>query len=50
MDAEERFKNILEETGEYTFSQVVSSIEEAVLYSEEIGFPLLIRSLFALGV
>ena len=47
MDAEdrERFKNILEEIGEYTApSRVVSSQEEAIEFSQEIGFPLLIRS------
>lgn len=52
MDAEdrERFKNILEEIGEYTApSKVVSNIEEAKEFSKEIGFPLLIRSSFALG-
>ena len=52
MDAEdrERFKNILEEIGEYTApSRVVSSQEEAIEFSQEIGFPLLIRSSFALG-
>ena len=52
IDAEdrERFKNILEEIGEYTApSKVVSNIEEAIKYSKEIGFPLLIRSSFALG-
>ena len=52
MDAEdrERFKNILEEIGEYTApSKVVSSKEDALEYSKEIGFPLLIRSSFALG-
>lgn len=52
MDAEdrERFKNILEEIGEYTApSKVVSNIEEAIEFSKEIGFPLLIRSSFALG-
>ena len=51
MDAEdrERFKNILEEIGEYTApSKVVSSKEDALEYSKEIGFPL-IRSSFALG-
>jgi carbamoyl-phosphate synthase / aspartate carbamoyltransferase len=52
MDAEdrERFKNILEEIGEYTApSKVVSNIEEAIEFSKEIGYPLLIRSSFALG-
>ena len=52
MDAEdrERFKNILEEIGEYTApSRVVSNIEEAMEFSKEIGYPLLIRSSFALG-
>jgi len=52
MDAEdrERFKNILEEIGEYTApSRVVSTVSEAITFSEEIGFPLLIRSSFALG-
>ena len=52
MDAEdrERFKNILEEIGEYTApSKVVSNIQEALDFSTEIGFPLLIRSSFALG-
>lgn len=52
MDAEdrERFKNILEEIGEYTApSKVVNNIEEAIEFSKEIGFPLLIRSSFALG-
>jgi carbamoyl-phosphate synthase / aspartate carbamoyltransferase len=52
MDAEdrERFKNILEEIGEYTApSKVVSNIDEAMEFSKEIGFPLLIRSSFALG-
>ena len=52
MDAEdrERFKNILEEIGEYTApSKVVSNKEEALEFSKEIGFPLLIRSSFALG-
>ena len=52
MDAEdrERFKNILEEIGEYTApSRVVSTPEEAIQFSQEIGFPLLIRSSFALG-
>ena len=52
MDAEdrERFKNILEEIGEYTApSKVVNHIKEALEFSEEIGFPLLIRSSFALG-
>ena len=52
MDAEdrERFKNILEEIGEYTApSKVVSNIQEAIDFSKEIGFPLLIRSSFALG-
>ena len=52
MDAEdrERFKNILEEIGEYTApSRVVSSNEEALEFSKEIGYPLLIRSSFALG-
>ena len=52
MDAEdrERFKNILEEIGEYTApSKVVSNKEEAIEFSKEIGFPLLIRSSFALG-
>ena len=50
MDAEdrERFKNILEEIGEYTApSKVVNNIEEALEFSKEIGFPLLIRSSFA---
>jgi carbamoyl-phosphate synthase / aspartate carbamoyltransferase len=52
MDAEdrERFKNILEEIGEYTApSKVVSNLDEAKKFSKEIGFPLLIRSSFALG-
>ena len=52
MDAEDRekFKNILEEIGEYTApSKVVNSKEEALEFSEEIGFPLLIRSSYALG-
>ena len=52
MDAEdrERFKNILEEIGEYTApSRVVHNLEEAKEFSKEIGFPLLIRSSFALG-
>jgi carbamoyl-phosphate synthase / aspartate carbamoyltransferase len=52
VDAEdrERFKNILEEIGEYTApSRVVSNTEEAIEFSKEIGFPLLIRSSFALG-
>mgnify|MGYP001568226633 FL=1 len=52
MDAEdrERFKNILEEIGEYTApSKVVSNVSEALEFSKEIGFPLLIRSSFALG-
>jgi len=52
VDAEdrERFKNILEEIGEYTApSKVVSNVEEAIEFSKEIGFPLLIRSSFALG-
>jgi carbamoyl-phosphate synthase / aspartate carbamoyltransferase len=52
MDAEdrERFKNILEEIGEYTApSKVVNCIGDAVEFSKEIGFPLLIRSSFALG-
>ena len=52
VDAEdrERFKNILEEIGEYTApSKVVSNKEEALEFSKEIGFPLLIRSSFALG-
>ena len=46
MDAEdrERFKNILEEIGEYTApSRVVSNIEEAQEFSKEIGYPLLIK-------
>ena len=41
MDAEdrERFKNILEEIGEYTvLAKVVSSKEDALEYSKEIGF------------
>ena len=52
IDAEdrERFKNLLEEIGEYTApSKVVSNNEEALEFSKEIGFPLLIRSSFALG-
>ena len=52
MDAEdrERFKNILEEIGEFTApSKVVNNIQEAEEFSKEIGFPLLIRSSFALG-
>ena len=52
MDAEdrERFKNILEEIGEYTApSKVVNNNKEAIEFSKEIGFPLLIRSSFALG-
>ena len=52
MDAEdrERFKNILEEIGEYTApSKVVTSLKEAIDFSKEIGYPLLIRSSFALG-
>jgi aspartate carbamoyltransferase len=52
MDAEdrERFKNILEEIGEYTApSKVVSNINDALEFSKEIGYPLLIRSSFALG-
>ena len=52
VDAEdrERFKNILEEIGEYTApSRVVSNTEESIEFSKEIGFPLLIRSSFALG-
>ncbi len=52
MDAEdrERFKNILEEIGEYTApSKIVGNLEEAIAFSKEIGFPLLIRSSFALG-
>jgi carbamoyl-phosphate synthase large subunit/carbamoyl-phosphate synthase small subunit len=52
MDAEdrERFKNILLEIGEFTApSKVVNNCEEALKYSSEIGFPLLIRSSFALG-
>ena len=52
IDAEdrERFKNILEEIGEYTApSRVVGSLREALEFSKEIGFPLLIRSSFALG-
>lgn len=52
MDAEdrERFKNILAEIGEYTApSKVISNLDEAIDYSKEIGFPLLIRSSFALG-
>ena len=52
VDAEdrERFKNILEEIGEYTApSKVVSNQQEALEFSKEIGFPLLIRSSFALG-
>ena len=48
---DKRFKNILEEIGgEYTAPRkVVSNIDEAIIYSKEIGFPLLIRSSFALG-
>ena len=41
MDAEdrERFKNILEEIGEYTApSKVVNTLEEAIEFSKEIGF------------
>jgi carbamoyl-phosphate synthase / aspartate carbamoyltransferase / dihydroorotase len=52
MDAEDRkrFKNILEEIGEYTApSEIATTIEEATEISKEIGFPLLIRSSFALG-
>ena len=52
MDAEdrERFKNILSEIGEFTApSKVVNNYSEALEYSKEIGFPLLIRSSFALG-
>ena len=52
MDAEdrERFKNILEEIGEYTApSRIISNHQEALEFSKEIGFPLLIRSSFALG-
>ena len=52
MDSEdrERFKNILEEIGEYTApSKVVSNIQEAKEFSKHIGYPLLIRSSFALG-
>ena len=52
VDAEdrERFKNILEEIGEYTApSKVVTNTEEAIEFSKEIGYPLLIRSSFALG-
>jgi carbamoyl-phosphate synthase / aspartate carbamoyltransferase len=52
MDAEdrERFKNILEEIGEYTApSKIVKTKEEAIEFSKEIGYPLLIRSSFALG-
>jgi len=52
MDAEdrERFKNILEEIGEYTApSRIIYSHDEALQFSKEIGFPLLIRSSFALG-
>ena len=52
VDAEdrERFKNILEEIGEYTApSRIIGSHEEALEFSKEIGFPLLIRSSFALG-
>ena len=52
MDAEdrERFKNILEEIGEYTApSKIANNMEEALEFSKEIGFPLLIRSSFALG-
>lgn len=52
VDAEDRekFKNILEEIGEYTApSKVVTNIDQAIGFSKEIGFPLLIRSSFALG-
>lgn len=52
VDAEdrERFKNILEEIEEYTApSRVVSNVQEAIEFSKEIGYPLLIRSSFALG-
>ena len=52
VDAEdrERFKNILEEIGEYTApSKIIDSQEAALEFSKEIGFPLLIRSSFALG-
>ena len=52
MDAEdrERFKNILEEINEYTApSKIANNMEEAIEFSKEIGFPLLIRSSFALG-
>ena len=52
MDAEdrERFKNILEEIGEHTApSKIANNMEEALEFSKEIGFPLLIRSSFALG-
>ena len=52
MDAEdrERFKNLLEEIDEYTApSRIANNMEEAIEHSKEIGFPLLIRSSFALG-
>ena len=52
VDAEdrERFKNILEEIGEYTApSRIIKNNDEAIEFSKEIGFPLLIRSSFALG-
>jgi carbamoyl-phosphate synthase / aspartate carbamoyltransferase / dihydroorotase len=52
MDAEdrERFKNILEEIGEHTApSKIANNMGEALEFSKEIGFPLLIRSSFALG-
>jgi len=52
VDAEdrERFKNILEEIGEHTApSKIANNIEEALEFSKEIGFPLLVRSSFALG-
>lgn len=52
MNAEDRekFKNLLEEIGEHTApSKVVSNIDEAIEFSNEIGFPLLIRSSFTLG-
>ena len=40
----------MEEIGEYTAqSKIVETKDEAIEFSKEIGYPLLIRSSFALG-
>lgn len=46
----EKFKELMEEIGEPVIeSQIVNNMEEAVEYSEVLGFPLVVRPAFTMG-